>query len=117
MSNLTTVAYTDIIPLKKPNQSKEETEKKLLIDVLKPLPKPVKKTEIKKVKNKDTTESKLDTGFILPKKKPLIAGTKVKSDIKISKYYNKKDANLAKKGYFRDEKSQLACCFKNFKKS
>ncbi len=117
MSNLTTVAYTDIIPLKKPNQSKEETEKKLLIDVLKPLPKPVKKTEIKKVKNKDTTESKLDTGFILPKKKPLIAGTKVKSDIKISKYYNKKDANLAKKAISEMKKANWPAALKTSKKA
>ena len=33
-----------IIPLKKPSQTKEETQKKLLIDVLKPLPKPIKIT-------------------------------------------------------------------------
>ena len=39
------IALAEIIPLKKPLQTKEETEKKLLIDILKPLPKPVKKNE------------------------------------------------------------------------
>ena len=32
-------AFSDIIPIKKPFQTKEETQKKLLIDVLRPLPK------------------------------------------------------------------------------
>ena len=35
---LQTIAQTDIIPLKKPIQSDELTQKKLLIDVLKPYP-------------------------------------------------------------------------------
>ena len=38
-------AFSDIIPIKKPFQTKEETQKKLLIDVLRPLPKPIKKIE------------------------------------------------------------------------
>ena len=40
-------ALSDIIPIKKPFQTKEETQKKLLIDVLRPLPKPIQKTEEK----------------------------------------------------------------------
>ena len=48
LSNIYTFAFAEVIPLKKPNQSKEETAKKLLIDVLKPLPKPIKKSEEKK---------------------------------------------------------------------
>ena len=48
ISNFITNTHAEIIPLKKPDQTKEETEKKLLIDVLKPLPKPLKKAEIKK---------------------------------------------------------------------
>ena len=44
--------HSEIIPLKKPIQTKEETEKKLLIDVLKPLPKPIKKVETKKIEKK-----------------------------------------------------------------
>ena len=43
------IAISEIVPLKKPIQTKEETQKKLLIDILKPLQKPIKQTE-KKVK-------------------------------------------------------------------
>ena len=46
--SLTNIAISDIIPLIKPSQTTEETEKKLLIDVLKPLPKPIKKTQKKR---------------------------------------------------------------------
>ena len=46
------IALSEIIPLKKPSQSKEETQKKLLVDVLKPLPKPIEKTETKKIEEK-----------------------------------------------------------------
>ena len=41
------IVYSQVIPLKKPSQSKEETQKKLLIDTLRPLPKPTIKTEEK----------------------------------------------------------------------
>ena len=40
-------SLAEILPLKKPTLSKEETKKKLLVDILKPLPKPIKKTKIK----------------------------------------------------------------------
>ena len=42
--NLSNFAKSEIIPLIKPTQTKEETEKKLLIDILKPLPKPIEKS-------------------------------------------------------------------------
>ena len=42
-SNLTLLLSAEILPLKKPIQSEEEKEKKLLIDILKPLPKPITK--------------------------------------------------------------------------
>ena len=45
--NLTNFAAAEIIPLKKPNQTKIEKEQKLLIDVLKPLPKPVSYTHLR----------------------------------------------------------------------
>ena len=72
------VAYADIIPLKKPLQSKEEKEQKLLIDVLKPLPKPIKETVNKEIEKKTVVQKQKINGLILPKKKPLIAGTKKK---------------------------------------
>ena len=45
--SINNIASSEILPLKKPRQTKEETQKKLLIDVLRPLPKPTKKVEIK----------------------------------------------------------------------
>ena len=72
------VAYADIIPLKKPLQSKEEKEQKLLIDVLKPLPKPIKESVNKEIEKKTVVQKQKINGLILPKKKPLIAGTKKK---------------------------------------
>ena len=98
--------YSDIIPLKKPVLSKAETQEKLLIDILKPLPKPIKETEIEKVEEKIIVKKKIKNNLILPKKKPLIAGTKKTSDIKISKYYNKKDFNLAKKAISEMKKAR-----------
>ena len=44
--------FAEIIPLKKPIQTQEEKEQKLLIDVLKPLPKPITKKIIEKKKKK-----------------------------------------------------------------
>ena len=49
---LQTIAQSDIIPLKKPIQSDELTQKKLLIDVLKPLPKPIPKIVTKEIEKK-----------------------------------------------------------------
>ena len=43
LTSVSSVSLSDIIPIKKPVQSKEITEKKLLIDVLRPLPKPIEK--------------------------------------------------------------------------
>ena len=69
ISNFSTLA--EIIPLKKPVLSKEETQKKLLFDVIKPLPKPTKKTEIKTVKKKVSEKTQIKDGLILPKKNRL----------------------------------------------
>ena len=72
--------FAEIIPLKKPIQSIKEKEQKLLIDVLKPLQKPLTKKVIKNKKKqpnyKKVTKKKSNIGIILPKKKPLIAGSK-----------------------------------------
>ena len=93
--------FAEIIPIKKPIQSKKEKEKKLLVDVLKPLQKPstnkVIKNEQKQPDYKKVTKKKSNIGIILPKKKPLIAGVKKDDPVKKSKYYSKKDFALAKK--------------------
>ena len=91
------LVYADIIPLKKPLQSKKEEQKKLLSDTLIPVPKPIKETETKVTSEVEDKQKEKFTGLILPKKKPLIAGGKDTPNIKISKYYNKKDFNLANK--------------------
>ena len=57
-------ALSEIIPLKKPLQTKEETEKKLLIDVLKPLKKP-KKIEITAFKENKIVRVKICITIII----------------------------------------------------
>ncbi len=111
------IASAEIIPLKKPLQTKEEKEKKLLIDVLKPLPKPVKKTETKKTEEKIIVKKEKKNKVILPKKKPLIAGSKKKTKRKISKYYKKKDFNLAKKAISEMKKAKWTAALKTAKKA
>ena len=110
---------SEIIPLKKPIQTKDETQKKLLIDVLRPLPKPIKKTEKKKIEEKITEKKKTASGLILPKKKPLIAGStpSKKVELKKSKYFNKKDFALAKKAISEMKKAKWPNALKTSKKA
>ena len=120
LTNINGTVLSDIVPLKKPTQTEEETQQKLLIDVLKPLPKPVKKTETKIVKDKDNNKKDIKKILILPKKKPLIAGTKEKDkkkEIKISKYYSKKDFNLAKKAISEMKKKNWSSALSTAKKA
>jgi len=100
--SINSICLSDIIPPKKPFQSKQETQKKLLIDILRPLPKPIKQSEIKEIEKKIVVKKDKNNEFILPKKKPLISGSEISgskktTDVKISKYYSKKDFNLADK--------------------
>ena len=111
------ITSAEIIPLKKPLQTKEEKEKKLLIDVLKPLPKPIKKTDTKTIEKKVIVKKEKKNEFILPKKKPLIAGSKKTTKRKISKYYKKKDFNLAKKAISEMKKAKWTSALKTAKKA
>ncbi len=111
------VASSEIIPLKKPIQTKEETKKKLLIDVLKPLPKPIEKVKEEIIKKEIVVKKEKKTGLILPKKKPLIAGSKKTIDIKISKFYSKKDFSLAKKAISEMKKGKWSNALKLSKKA
>ena len=61
------------------------------------MPKPVKKNETKPIEEKIIVKKEKKSGFIIPKKKPLIVGSEKTTNIKKSKYYKKKDFNLAKK--------------------
>ena len=115
--NLNHFAHSEIIPPKKPVQTKEEKQKKLLIDVLRPLPKPIAKTETEIVEKEVLVKKENKSGLILPKKKPLIAGSKKTTDIKISKYYSKKDFNLANKAISEMKKAKWPSALKTAKKA
>ena len=114
---LTSTALSDIVPLNKPTQTIEETQKKLLIDVLRPLPKPIKKTQKKIIKKKDIVKKDIKNNFILPKKKPLIAGSLKPKNIKISKYYSKRDFSLANKAISEMKKAKWPNALKTAKKA
>ena len=113
------IVLSDIIPLKKPLQTKEETQKKLLIDILRPLPKPIKKIETKIIEKKIDVKKEKGNALLLPKKKPLIAGTQktLTTDIIKSKYYNKKDFSLAKKAIVEMKKANWTEAIKTSKKA
>ena len=111
------IVLSEIIPIKKPLQTEEETQKRLLVDVLKPPPKPVKKTEKKTIKQKVVVNEEKKIGLILPKKKPLIAGSKKAKNIKISKYFSKKDFNVANKAISEMKKAKWSTALKTSKKA
>ena len=117
LCSLGNIVLSDIVPIKKPSQTKEETQQKLLIDVLKPLPKPIEKTKTKTVEEKVIVKKEKKVGFILPKKKPLIAGSEKPKNVKISKYYSKKDFNLADKAISEMKKAKWTSALKNSKKA
>ena len=86
-TNFISLSLAEIIPLKKPAQTKEEKEQKLLIDVLKPLPKPIINKIIKK------EEKKPKKNIVLKKKKRRYHFTQKKtpnSRIQKEKRYSKK---------------------------
>ena len=120
-STITILFSTEIIPLKKPTQTKAEKDQKLLIDVMKPLPKPIPEKIVEEIKKKPEGEIKLkaekDLGIILPKKKPLIAGTKKTDTAKKSRYYNKKDFEIAKKAISEMKQAKWPAALKTAKKA
>ena len=109
--------FSEIIPLKKPIQSKEEKQKKLLVDSLIPLPKPVINKAIEKEEIIKEVKKKSDFDILLPKKKPLITGVKKDKSIKSSKHYNKKDFNLARKAISEMKKAKWDSALKTSKKA
>ena len=119
--NQSVETFAEIIPLKKPVQSIKEKEKKLLVDVLKPLQKPSTKKVIKKEQKqpdyKKVTKKKSNIGIILPKKKPLIAGVKKDDPVKKSKYYSKKDFALAKKALSEMKQAKWTSALKTSKRA
>ncbi len=119
--NQSAQTFAEIIPIKKPVQSIKEKEKKLLVDVLRPLQKPSTKEVIKKEQkqpdSKKITKKKNNVGIILPKKKPLIAGVKKDDPVKKSKYYSKKDFALAKKALSEMKQAKWTSALKTSKRA
>jgi soluble lytic murein transglycosylase len=112
--NIASAQSSELVPLKKPTQTKEETKKKLSVDILRPLKKPVFQTETAKtIEVVDKKKPK----FILPKKKPLIAGSKESKSVKLSKHYNKKDFALAKKAIKEMKLSKWSASLNTAKKA
>ena len=115
----TTLAFSEekkILPIKKPILSDSELQKKVLVNIIKPLPKPdlskeQKKTEVANEENKQRPQ------YLLPKKKPLIAGINIKPDIDKSKFYSQKDFSLAKKAVSEMKKSDWTNALKTAKKA
>ena len=105
-----------VVPIKKPSLTTQELNEKVLINILKPLPKPKKnngKTKTTELVNEKTTKPK----FIIPKKKPLITGVDKKIVIDKSKFYSKKDFSIAKKAVSEMKKSNWTEAIKLAKKA
>jgi len=119
--NSANITFAEILPLKKPSQTKKVKEQKLLIDALKPLPKPIVEEiivkEEKEPEDKTIVKKEKNLGIILPKKKPLIAGAKKIETLKKSKYYSKKDFALAKKAISEMKQAKWPSALKTAKRA
>ena len=106
------------IPLKKPFLNSKEIQKKNTINFSKPLQKPSKnkKKEIKeKIIAKETIKKQLN--FKIPQKKPSYALKNLNSNIKISKYYNKRDFSIAKTAISEMQKGKWKSALKTARKA
>ena len=119
-SNNLLAEINSVVPLKKPALSKEEIQKKISINILKPLKKPTKTKEIKieeVIVKKELVLKEKKLSFKIPKKKPTVAGISSAMNIKISKYYSKRDFGLAKKAISEMQKSKWSSALKIAKKA
>ncbi len=119
-SNNLLAEINSIVPLKKPSLSNEEIQKKISINILKPLKKPSNKKETKieeKVVKKKLVLKEKTLSFKIPKKKPTITGLNNSMNIKISKYYSKRDFGLAKKAISEMQKGKWSSALKIAKKA
>ena len=119
-SNNLFAEINSVVPLKKPVLSKEEIQKKISINILKPLKKPTKTKEIKieeVIVKKELVLKEKKLSFKIPKKKPTVAGASTAKNVKISRYYSKKDFGLAKKAISEMQKSKWTSALKIAKKA
>ena len=107
-----------IIPLKKPILDKIIKAEKLTKGIIKPKSKP-KKDEFKENKKKIKVVKKVEKkiNFLLPKSKPLIVKKEKLKIQKKSRYFNKKDFNIAKKSIQAFEKGKWSSALKLSKKA
>ncbi len=114
-----TVAEELIIPKQKPKVSFEKNEKIKLKSQILPLKKPL--SEEKKTSDLDKVKKEINKlAIIIPKSKPLIISNKKIEDKKKiikSKYYNKKDLEIAKKSISLIEKKKWQSAIKLSKKA
>ena len=119
-SNNLFAEINSVVPLKKPVLSKEEIQKKISINILKPLKKPTKTKEIKieeVIVKKELVLKEKKLSFKIPKKKPTLAGASKSKNVKISRYYSKRDFGLAKKAISEMQKSKWSSALKIAKKA
>ncbi|WP_435163920.1 lytic transglycosylase domain-containing protein [Candidatus Pelagibacter bacterium nBUS_25] len=116
--NQVSAEVISIIPLKKPDLSRDELNKKISKNILKPIKKP-NKNQKKNVEKKITVEPKKisNLSFKIPKKKPTVVGKKGTTRVKLSKYYSKKDFSIAKKAISEMQKSRWTSSLKIAKKA
>ena len=116
-SNILATELT-IIPLKKPILDKITKAEKITKGIIKPKSKPKKdefKENKKKIKIVKEVEKKIN--FLLPKSKPLIVKKEREKIQKQSKYFKKKDFNIAKKSIQAFEKGKWSSALKLSKKA
>ena len=102
-----------ILPEKKPITSKEEKSKKIT-NYLIPLEKPTSKLEKTKPKK---IKKLIVNGEIIPRSKPLVVKTKKSVRAKKSKYYSKKDYEIAKISIRSMEQKKWSSAEKTAKKA
>ena len=113
------ISSETIIPKQKPLLTKELIQKKIIKETLVPLKKPrIKKIE-KNVKKKEKKEKKITkiSGIIIPKSKPLIVKKEKSKAAKKSKFYSKKDFQIAKQAVTLMEKRKWFEAEKTAKKA
>ena len=109
-----------LIPLKKPVLNPELKEKKISINIIKPLIKPNLTKEVKKKDDeiKNVSENTItNLGIIIPKNKPKIVQKNVEKVAKKSKFFSKKEFELASKSISSIEKGNWNSALSFAKKS
>ena len=119
-----------VVPLKKPELSKEVKERKISKNILKPKKKPILEINQNRIitEKKDKLSPKkkpkiikkdfvIVEGIIIPKTKPLIAKKEINKTKEKSKYFKQRDFQLAKLSIRQMEKSNWVKALSTAKKA